>query len=253
MNGLALASRLLLAIAPGLAPPDYPDQALIAGGGFAGKWDTEIEMSNVSPDPIGVVLSIEGLPLAAPCPPNCTSKLYELPGKGAIRVLASDFIGAAYPGPQIIRVQTASGAPLPVVHARAIKASSECQFAELPVIRRSSLGALAVPVLVFPGASRSAGVYSNLILQAVGGTSASVEVELLGPAGDSLGIQTLAVPGDVTRAAFTLVDVAAQFGVSELDGGQVRVRTVAGSGTVWGVLTTVSESGSLQVAVGANP
>lgn len=254
MKGLVLAALLLFTIGfMANAPASAQDSLIVAGGGFAGRWDTEIEVSNVSPDPVEVVLSIEGLPLAVPCPPNCTSKLYELPGKGTIRVLASDFIGAAYPGPQTVRVETAGDAPLPVVHARAIKPGSECQFAELPVIRRSSLDALAGPLLVFPGASRGEAIYSNLILQAVGGASASVEVELLGPAGDSLGIQTFAVPGDVTVAAFTLVDVAAQFGVSELDGGQVRVRKVAGTGTVWGVLTTVGESGSLRVAVGANP
>jgi hypothetical protein len=57
----------------------------------------------------------------------------------------------------------------------------------------------------------------------------------------------------VTGSAFTLVDVAAFFGVSTLENGQVRVRNTTASGPIWGVLATVGTEGSLRVSLGANP
>lgn len=245
---------LLLAAAAAFLPPALPgDTLVIAGAGFAGKWDTEVDIANVSAEPVEVVLSIVGLPLGAPCPPNCTEKTYDLPARGTITVRASDFIGGAYPGPQMVRVEASGGGPLPVVHARSVSSESSCQFAELPVFRSSSIEALVAPVLVFPGAVRGGGTYSNLILEALGGAGAMVEVELLDAAGHSLGSGVFLVPGESTFNAFTLVDVAARFGVPTLDLGQVRVHKVSGTGVLWGALTTVGADGSVRVTVGANP
>jgi hypothetical protein len=241
-----------LAVAAAVLPERLlADSLLIAGAGFVGRWDTELDIANVSDAQVDVRVSILGLPLAIPCPPNCTEQTYPVPARGTITVRASDFLGAIYPGPQMVRVEALEGAPLPVVHARAV-GGSDCEFAELPVVRDTS-AALAAGELVFPGVARGGGRYSNLILEVMDGPPATAQLELFDGTGHSFGPRVVPIPGEVTSAAFTLVDVAAFFGVATLDLGQVRVRQIGGTGTVWGVLTTIAADGSVRVSLGANP
>jgi hypothetical protein len=254
MKQLSLWKSLFLAMAAAALPALlFADSLVIAGAGFAGKWDTEVDIANVSSNPIQVTLSIQGLPLAVPCPPNCPGKTYDVPARGTITVRASDFIGSIYPGPQMVRVETAQGGPLPVVHARSVSSLSTSEFAELTVVRSSTIEAMAVPVLVFPGVVRNGNTYSNLILEALGGAGATVEVELVDASGTSLGTNTYVIPGESTSSAFTLVDVAKQFGTDLLPLGQVRATMVSGTGVLWGALSTISSDGSVRVTVGANP
>lgn len=230
------------------------DALIIAGGGFVGPWNTEIEVANTVADPIDVTLSIRGLPLGVPCPPNCTTQTYTIPGHGTRSILASDFLGSLYQGPQMIRVETGDGVALPVVHARSFSQLSTAQFAELPVVRESSLQSLDPSVLVLPGARRGAGVYSNLILESVGGgLPGQVLLEVFDSDGLLLGSAQVTVSGESTGQATTLVDVVRVLGVSALELGQVRATKISGDGVLWGVLTTVVGGESLQVSVGANP
>lgn len=228
---------------------------IVTGGGFVGAWDTEIDLANVGPDPIDVSLSVTGLPLGAPCPPACNGGTYTVPGHGTRRVLASDFLGETYQGPQMIRVETAAGVAAPVVHARSVNDSSQTQFAELPVFRESSLTALDPSLLVFPGATRQDGAYSNLILEALGGGFHATEVlvEVFSSDGEPLGSGQITVASDSTFQATTVVDVVGVLGVPSLESGQIRVTRIAGTGTLWGVLTTVLPVGALKVYLGANP
>jgi hypothetical protein len=244
---------LFLAIAAALPALLCADSLVIAGAGFVGKWDTEVDIANVSANPIQVTLSIQGLPLAVPCPPNCNGKTYDVPARGTITVKASDFLGAIYAGPQMVRVEAVGGAPLPVVHARTVGSTSSCEFAELPVVRSDSIEAMVVPSLVFPGVVRDGGTYSNLILEALGGAGATVQVELLDASGTSLGTHTYVISGESTSSAFTLIDVAKQFGTDALPLGQVRATMVGGTGVLWGALSTISPDGAVRVTVGANP
>ncbi len=53
--------RVLALLAIGFAPAVLrADSLIIAGGGFVGPWDTEIEMANTLADPIEVTLTIRG-------------------------------------------------------------------------------------------------------------------------------------------------------------------------------------------------
>jgi hypothetical protein len=124
------------------------------------------------------------------------------------------------------------------------------------VVRLATIEGLDTSVLVFPGATRSAGVYSNLILQGIGGSftgGSQVTVEVFDSSGQSLANQTFTVTGEATFQATTIVDVLGKLGVSELEDGQVRVTRVTGTGSLWGVLTNVLETGALKVKLGANP
>ena len=103
-----IACLLVLLAAAVVARPvlAQDDVLIVAGAGFVGQWDTDFEIANVATEPIDVELSIGGLPLGVPCPPNCTTASYAVPGAGTIRVRASEFIGATYPGPQLVRIET---------------------------------------------------------------------------------------------------------------------------------------------------
>jgi hypothetical protein len=229
------------------------DELIVAGAGWVGKWDTDFELANTSAEPVDVALWIPAQPLGVPCPPNCTSWGGTIPGNGTLRVRASEFIGELYLGPQMVHVENVHGGPLPVVHARSVSSESSCQFAELPVVRRSTIAALDASTLVFPGAMRGDGFYTNLVLESLGQEATRVEVELFDADGHSFGAAPFLVPGLPTWKAFTLVDVAGFFGVTTLADGQVRVRNLTSSGPLWGVLSTVGSNGSLRVSLGANP
>jgi hypothetical protein len=251
-----IVSALALLAACAIPAALRGDSLIIAGGGFVGLWDTEIDLANTLAEPTDVSLSVRGLPLGAPCPPNCTGKTYRVPGHGTIRVLASDFIGELYAGPQMIRVETDAAVPAPVVHARSVSQSTASQFAELPVNRESSLQTLDPSVLVFPGASRVFGTHSNLILENIGSaglSGAEVLVEVFDSQGQRLGSGQVSVVGESTFRATTVVDIVGALGVSVLDAGQIRVTKLSGEGVLWGVLSTVVSDGFLKVNVGANP
>lgn len=256
MRRTLIASAVALLVAGWSAAQQDPGTLIIAGGGFAGTWDTEIELANREPGPVQGVIFIVGLPLGAPCPPNCTSGGFTLPPNGTVRILASDFIGELYTGPQMIRVTTETEAPLPVIRARVFRRDQPSASAELPVAREEALSALGPSALVFPGVRRSPGVYSNLILEAVGSTAfatAVALVQIFSPEGELLGGKTFPVPTESTFQALTLVDVAGLLGVPVVEGGQVRVTKLSGPGILWGALSTVHADGRLWVSTGANP
>jgi hypothetical protein len=245
----------LLVGATALAQQD-PDTLIVAGAGFAGSWDTEIELANTQPGTIEGTIGIVGLPLFVPCPPACNGTFFSLPANATLRLTASSFLGEVYEGPQMIRVATAAEAPLPIVHARIVNRDRTSQAADLPVLRESTIAALGVPALVFPGAKRLPGVYSNLILQTdapdLDGTT-EVLVEAFDGEGRRLGSGTCLVAGLQAFRATTLVDVLAWLRVPALERGQIRVTHAVPGRTLWGVLTIVSREEGLSVAAGANP
>jgi hypothetical protein len=268
MKWLSLfTAAALLVCARALAQQD-PGALIIAGGGFAGPWDTEIELANTHPGAIEGTIGIVGLPLGAPCPPACTETGFLLPPNGTLRLSASTFLGEFYEGPQMIRVTTSTEAPLPVVHARIVNRDRPSQAADLPVLRESTVEALDTTTLVFPGVSRLPGVYTNLILETDApdlNEATEVLIEAYDGEGRRLGSGPFLVAGQQTSRATTLVDVLSQLGVVSLEGGQLRVTHSVAGRTLWGVRTIVSRIGALgapcppacieglSVAAGANP
>jgi hypothetical protein len=141
----------------------------------------------------------------------------------------------------------------PTVTARVVNRDRPTQTIELPVIRRSTIEALNPTLLAFPSAKRSADSHTNLILSEVSwveGRALSLVVEAYSPDGERPGSS---VAFEVTTGStLFLVDVLAQLGVSELDGGQIRVTKTGGSGLMWGLLATLSDDGRVSVSPGAN-
>jgi hypothetical protein len=236
MKRMLLFPAVTLICASALAQQD-PGTLIIAGGGFAGPWDTEIELANTQPGPVEGTIGIVGLPLGAPCPPACTETGFLLPPNGMVRLSASSFLGEFYEGPQMIRVTTSAEAPLPVVHARIVNGDRPSQAADLPVVRESTITALGVPVLLFPGAKRRSGVYSNLILETDApdlNETTEVLVEAFDRQGQRLASARYLVAGLQAPRATTVVDVLGKLGVASLEAGQIRVTNMANGRTLWG-------------------
>lgn len=250
---------ILFGLPAALAAQLPTDELVIMGAGWVGNWDTEIVLSDsgLAGGTHGSVFKNTILP-SGPCPPFCESAsiAFELAENASHPILASEFLTAGFQGPQTIFVSASTEAPLPIVRARVFNRLHPEQSAELPVIGRSTLQALDPSVLSFPGAIRSAGSYSNLILQTVGGVtepSTGVLVELFGQSGERMGSAELTVPQELTSPALTLVDVVALLGVAQLELGQIRVTKTSGDGILWGVMSNVYADGSLAVVAGVNP
>jgi hypothetical protein len=110
------------------------------------------------------------------------------------------------------------------------------------------------PCSRFPSAKRSADSHSNLVLSEVSwveGRGLSILVEAYSAAGEQLG--SSAAFDLSTGGALFLIDVLARLGVSEFDGGQIRVTKTGGSGLMWGLLATVFDDGRVSVSPGMNP
>ena len=119
MNRIARLSLCLLAAFAARPAFAQDDVLIVAGAGVVGQWDTEFDIANVSPDPIEVELAIEGLPLGVPCPPNCTSQVYPLPGRGNAARSGQRIHRSGVPGPAAghdrgARRGAPSGRPCPV-------------------------------------------------------------------------------------------------------------------------------------------
>jgi hypothetical protein len=78
----------------------------------------------------------------------------------------------------------------------------------------------------------------------------TVRVEAFSSDGDLLGGRSFRIERGTT---VFLVDVVAQLGVSELDGGQIRITRTGGNGLPWGLLSTLSDDGRISVSAGWNP
>ena len=174
------------------------------------------------------------------------------PGAGTIRVRASDFIGATLSGP-------AAGAhPDPERRSASGRARALGELGERVSVRRAA-GRAAVldQEHAGPGLSRR-GPRRRLLHEpdpAVPlGRADLGRGRAAGLRPETPRHRRLSDSGPSEAfAAFTLVDVAAHFGVETIQDGQVRVRNLTATGPVWGVLATVGTEGSLRVSTGANP
>jgi hypothetical protein len=149
-----------------------------------------------------------------------------------------------------VHVTTDTEQPLPIVRARIFRDGAPGLSDEIPVFRNPTVDPREYPVLVFPGLRRQPGVYSNLILQSFGNFTAEVLVEVFGPDGQLLGNEVVTTPRFDTLP-LVLMDVAGRLGLTEIDGGQVRVTNQSGR-SLWGVLATVYPD-RLSMIEGANP
>jgi hypothetical protein len=249
-SGFAIAVFASLLFSVAALAQVAPDDLVITGAGWGGGWDTEIELadSEMGTGTTGSVWITTGL--TGPCPPICENVPYSIPAKGTVRLLVSE----TFPFVQsllTVHVTTDTEQPLPIVRARVFNSAVASQSAEIPVFRNPTVSPRSFAVFVFPGLRRQPGVYGNLVLQSKGGPPAAVLVEAFGPDGKFLGSETVTTT-KFLGSPLVLVDVAARLGISQVDGGQVRVTNSSGE-MLWGVLATVYADGRLSVVPGANP
>jgi virginiamycin B lyase len=230
------------------------DAVVMVGTGVSGTWDTEFRFANPSSSSQRVYLGLFLEPSSF-CAGFCRGQTgFELPANGTASLSAS--MGPPEsPGPLFGNLGTAyargSEENPPTVTARVFNTARPTQSIEIPTIRLSTLNDRNPSVLAFPSASRNTGVHSNLVLAEVGtDDEISVRVDVFSPTGELLGSNSFQIEPSTT---LFLVDALAQLGVAELDGGQIRVTKIAGTGLMWGLLATVSDDGRILVSPGLNP
>jgi virginiamycin B lyase len=218
------------------------ERLAIAGAGRIGNWETSLEIANSKSYEQGVWTgSFPEAPGA--CFGSCPGQVLALRANGSERIAITSGIGTLYVDPEDIEP--------PTVVARVSNRDRPSQTMEIPVLRVSTLESLNPSALAFPSAIRSAEGHSNLILAEVGGTrDIAARIEAFSSEGENLGSLDLSLGAG--RSIF-LVDVLNQLGVTFLDLGQIRVSKTAGTGLMWGILTTVFEDGGVAVTVGTNP
>lgn len=243
----------------GIALPDR-DVLVVLGGGVSPPWDTEFELANGASVPVNVEIGNLSVPLSesrCPTPTPCFLPVVTLmiPANGSVRKRATEGIGMFFPS--TLYVVQVSGDREPTVRARVFDRTRPDRSADLPVVRKSTITALNPTLLVFPGATRSAAVRTNLVVAEVSGDGGlELLVEAYSAEGERLGGEQLTVgAGDAFSGsgAVFLVDVLARLGVPALENGQVRVTKTGGNGLMWGLLATVHDEGRVSVSLGMNP
>ncbi len=234
------------------------DWLVVAAAGSGGVWDTQLSLANPRAQSVTATLG--------PPPPTVCgicinrSKSVAVPGHGgALQVLASE-TGLGEFGTFLVTTQLSPDDDLPITRARILNRSMPCQGAEIPVVRFSTIRKLNPSVLTFPRATRGPGTHSNLVLAEVNAfgffpsvsqPDLNLSIQAYSASGEPVGT---ALPVSLNmRGSIELFDILSVLGVPELDGGQIRVTKVGGSGLLWGLLATSSEDGTLSTSLGINP
>jgi virginiamycin B lyase len=231
------------------------DAVVLVGTGVSGTWDTEFRFANPSSSSQGVYLGLFLEPNSI-CAGFCHGQTgFDLPpqGSASLRASAPTFggLGPLFGDLETVYARGSSGEEPPTVIARVFDTARPSQGIEVPTIRLSTLTDRNPFVLAFPSASRGAGVHANLVVAEVGSDDEiSVRVDAFSPGGELLGSNSFRIEASTT---LFLVDALAQLGVSELDGGQIRVTKTGGTGLMWGLLATLTDDGGVTVSPGMNP
>jgi hypothetical protein len=234
------------------------ESLVIVGAGRSGSWDTLIEIANggatTATVQVGPTPEFQAI-----CPPPCVLPTPILAPGQSVRLTPDDLSGFLHldSGAAVVFVNGSvpEFAQSVTVRAHTVNTAVPTQSAEIPVVRLSTvLGMGSVP-LVFPGAERTGGSHSNVLLADLTGSPQGVTVEAfdssgtLVSTGTLLGSATETVPGGST---LYLVDVLARLGVSSLADGQIRITPVSG-GVIWGWIGTVFPGTGVRIGLGRNP
>jgi virginiamycin B lyase len=128
-----------------------PDAVLVAGAGSSGRWETQLQVGNVSPRPMTVFAGLYPKPPTV-CAGDCfPSASVPLPANGSGQVrLDSSKLSELF----TFFVRVLEEGDLPAVRGRIYNRDFPSQSADLPAIRLSTLTSLNPETLFFPGAVR---------------------------------------------------------------------------------------------------
>ena len=225
------------------------DAVALVGTGVSGTWDTEFLFANPGGSSQDVYVGAFFEPSSV-CPGYCLGQSgLSLAGNGAGNLKASGTL--LFGGVRTVYARGSQAENPPTVTARVFNTEQPSQSIEVPSIRLSTLTERNPSMLAFPSAARGQNIHSNLVLAEVGyDDDITVQLDAFSSAGHLLGSNSFRI--EVGTTLF-LVDVLAQLGVAEVDGGQIRVTRTGGTGLMWGVLATLSDDGGVTVSPGLNP
>jgi hypothetical protein len=239
-------------------PP--PGVLVVVGAGFTATWNTKFEVANATASALDLQLNTTPLVVRlcpiGPCPGSVS---LGVPPRGTGALLATEVGGIGTASPflgSLYLVSDSDAGDAATLKALVFDTEVPTRSIELPVFRLSTLLSLNATVLVFPSATRSASTHTNLVLAEVSNTGTlSMIIEVFSAGGQPLGILPVGItadPLDVANRAILMVDVLDRLGVSELEGGQIRVTKLGGDGVMWGLLASVAAD-RVSVSVGRNP
>ena len=239
---------LLFTVGAGSSVRHDADVLVALGAGVAGTWETEIEYANLEDRPLSVFAGEQPNPFVCITSP-CGIVYSQLTGKGTTRIVTTSTDFGRFTGRLFLGADDAED--LPTARARVVNRARPSQTIELPLFRRSTLVALNPGSLAFPFRISTSGEHSNLFVSEIGLSSdLTVTIEAFAFSGDRLASTTRSLAAGET---LFLVDVLARLGVTGISEGQIRVTKTGGGGTLWGLLSTVSDDGRVSVAVGRYP
>ena len=217
----------------GPIPDPFFDAAIIAGGGAAGPWDTQMVLGDTSHVATSVSISRGGVP--RPSDPSCS---VELGDSATVIELASDATGCLDPAPGNIFLTRSVLGP-PSVVARIFDRDHPSRSADIPVVTLSSIG--DADALIFPFTREDS---LSLYLTNPGRGAVSLHLELRSSDGDLLGTRDL----DISAGDHVLLSGSPAIGT-----GQIRVTRTAGSGILRGLLAVGHDDGGFTITAGVNP
>lgn len=233
------------------------ESLVVVGAGKSGTWDTQLSFANPTDNPIS--LQITGSSEVFPsCIDPCPIAYLTIPPMGTNGLWSSQIPGLATSnGPlYTIFATLLNGTALPTMRARVVnRYANPDEAVELAVLNLQTALAMNPGVLVFPSATRSAAVHSNLAIGSFlsdGEKPATITVQAFSHDGTLLGSGTFSNCGPRCTNIF-LIDVLHQLGVESLDDGQIRVTKVSGDGVLWGELAVLDTVGHVQISLGRNP
>ncbi len=254
--GGAVLVSVLFAVTPAASAQVVLDPLVVIGG-YAGHWDTQLELSNPFSYPMLILIQGDSGAFGTACP-SCASASIELPPNGSVQLSAKAdlaepegfralYVLAAFPSNPLL-----SSGPWAVVNARLVNTARPSQGTDLPISRLSAISSETGFPLSFPSAARAAGVHSNLVLSRIGASAGDlpVRIEVFARSGEQLASATRVIPAG--SSSVSVVDVLGQAGVATIDGAQVRV-TPAGGAMLWGLLATSFDDGRITASSGRNP
>ena len=239
---------------------------IVSGVGASGPWGTSIDFANPGSTPLRFNLIPDRRQcVAAPCD-------FTIPPNGTLTIGPESLQGPL----QTIIVVPEEGSATPVVRAHVLDTTSHRGAELLAVTAGSILGRADAFALVFPAVTRNATTHSNLILSGISATpetfpsdTFAAVVQLFDRDGNVMGnklvvnsCEPAAGGGAAICPDLFLVDVVAQLGVDEIEGGQLMVAKIqidpphpafSQAAALWGELAVVSSDGPSAVIGGVNP
>jgi len=262
LNRKFLASALAVLLGPAFCASG--DTAVILGAGSIGTWTTAGYVAN--PNPVGEALTVANVPLPCQPPMACPLNPVFVLSRGSASL--AQLLTGEFTTYYVTQVESSPPA-FPIVRARLESSTPLARSVDVPVVTLSRLTVANISTLNFgritslPPPPCAFGIpcfppHSTLVLGNIQRTDATpaedlpVLLELFFPNGNLAGSASLTVPYGETILIGDIAAYVAGPGLFSSDLGQLRVTRQSGGALMWGIVYTISFSGTVSASAGVN-